>query len=140
MIKLISLVLVLLLNFAAIGFAQSAGASPIYEVKFVKGRFVTNGSVSAPPVCTPNSPTECGESGMTFSFRGRPGDRVRITLTSASTDERARFAVETPRRNPLQNGYSGDSWSGTLRSSGDYLIEIWIQKGSTPFTLTVTRN
>ena len=125
--------------FTIISFGQSAGASPIYEIKFVKGRFVTKGSVSPPPICTPDSPTECGESGMTFSLRGRKGDKIRIVLNSEEANARARFAIETPRRNPM-NGYNGDSWTGTLRTSGDYMIYVWIEKGTTPFTLTVIRH
>src|SRR5580765_6792299 len=72
---------------AAVGYGQSTGAPPIYEIKFQKGVFMWRGIVHPVYPCPPNGPTECGNGSSTsLSLKGTKGMRVRFILTSDTGD------------------------------------------------------
>jgi hypothetical protein len=129
---------ILLTATAAICFGQSAGAPPIYEVKFEKGVFIHKGTVHPVYPCAPNGPTECGNGSSTsLSIKAAKGERIRIVLTSDTGD--AVFSILTPNREAMKNSSSITSWTGTFSSGGDYPIYVYANKSFTHYMLKVVR-
>ena len=125
--------------FAAVGNAQSGGGgSLIFEVKFVKGRYVHSGVVSNPSLCSPARGAECPEDNTTnLTLRATRGERIRIALTSDTGD--AVFSILAPRDKPLNTGLLATSWSGILPSSGEYHLYVFTNKETARYTLTITK-
>ena len=125
-----------LLTGAAVGYGQSAGAPPIYEIKFQKGIFVRRGIVHPVYPCPPNGPTECGNGSSTsLSLKGTKGMRVRFVLTSDTGD--AVFSVTLPNREIMKDSSSKTSWTGTLPVSGDFPVYVYTSKSFSRYTLKV---
>jgi len=128
----------LVIAFAAVGRAQSAGAPPIYQVKFEKGIYVKKGTVQPTHPCPSDGPTDCGNSNYTnLVLKATKGERVRITLVSETGG--AIFSIFTADREPLGNGSSVTSWTGNFSSAADFLITVYTNKNFTHYTLKVTK-
>jgi hypothetical protein len=130
--------IILLVGFAAVSHAQSAGAPLTYEIKFEKGVFVKKGTVQPAYPCPPDGPTECGNSNYTnLTLKAIKGERLRITLTSDTGG--AVFSIHTPDNNPLENASSVKSWSGTFSSAADFPLTVYTNKSFTHYTLRVVK-
>jgi len=126
----------LLLTGAAGGYGQSAGAPPIYEIKFQKGVFAWKGTVHPVYPCPANGPTECGNDSSTgLSLKGTKGMRVRFVLTSDTGD--AVFSVTLPNREIMKDSSSRTSWTGTLPVSGDFPVYVYTNKSFSRYALKV---
>jgi hypothetical protein len=118
--------------------AQSAGAPPIYEVKFKNGVYIKTGAVHPVYPCPPNGPTECGNGSSTsLSLKGTKGMRVRIVLTSETGG--AIFSILLPNHEVMKDSSSRTSWTGTLPSDGDFPMYVYTNKGFTRYTLKVIK-
>ena len=125
-----------LITGAVLGYGQSAGAPPIYEIQFQKGVFVRKGVVHPVYPCTPNGPTECGNGSSTsLSLKGTKGMRVRFVLTSDTGD--AVFSVILPNRETMKDSSARTSWTGTLAESGDFPVYVYTSKSFSRYTLKV---
>jgi len=117
-------------------YGQSAGAPPIYPIKFHKGVFVWKGIVHPIYPCPTNGPTECGNGSSTsLSLQGTKGMRLRFVLTSDTGD--AVFSVLSPHRDVMKDSTSRTSWTGTLPVSGEFPVYVYTNKSFTHYTLTV---
>ena len=128
-----------ILAFGVVVSAQSPGSPLVYEVKFEKGVYIKKGTVQPTHPCPPDGPTECGNSNYTnLILKVTKGDRVRINITSETGG--AIFSIFTPDdREPLKNGSSATSWTGTFSSAGDFPITVYTNKSFTHYTLKVTK-
>ena len=119
--------------------AQSAGAPRIYEVEFLRGVFEDTGHVQPHSPCPPDVPQGvCGNSNSKgYSLGGKAGDFITISLESKTNG--AVFSIFTPGGEILKNGSARDWWAGRLPADGDYRINVYTSKSSTPFNLRITR-
>lgn len=119
---------------------QSAGAPVIYEVKFVNGAFSDRGSVYLPTPCPPEGPTGvCGNGNSKgYYIIGKKGDRISITVRSKR--RMAVFSVFYPNYEVFERGSAVTTWTGTLPADGYYRLNVFTNKGSTPFTITVVKH
>ena len=117
-------------------YGQSAGAPPIYPIKFYRGVFVWKGTVHPVYPCPENGPTECGNGSSTsLSLAGAKGMRVRFVLTSDTGD--AVFSVLLPNREMMKASTSRTSWTGTLPVNGDFPVYVYTNKSFSRYTLKV---
>ena len=137
-IRNLMLLTLFLIAFGVVSRAQSAGSPLIYEVKFEKGVYVKKGTVQPTHPCPPDGPTECGNSNYTnLVLKATKGERVRITLVSETGG--AIFSISTADWEPLGNGSSVTSWTGTFSSAADFLITVYTNKNFTHYTLKVAK-
>jgi len=126
----------LFLVFSCIARGQSAGAPPIYEIKFQKGVFIWKGTVHPVYPCPENGPTECSNGSSTsLSLKGTQGMRLRIVVTSETGG--AVFSILLPDRSAMKDSSSRTSWTGTLPVTGEFPVYVYTNKSFTHYTLKV---
>ena len=124
----------LLLLIASSAWAQTAGTKPIYPITFKAGEKTTTVEGT---VTQPSGEGDMHNSGSErYSLKVREGQALKMEISSETGE--VVFSLSTPDFQIVEGAASVKRWSGKTKATGDYIITVFAQKGSSRFKLRVT--